>query len=85
MVSEDTSQWEDLGIAQPDLSAYVSNSVVTAKGDLIVATGNAAVDNLAAGTNGYVLTADSGETLGLKWAPAASGGADIDPLFLAGV
>jgi hypothetical protein len=47
---------------------------ITAKGDLIVGTGNATFDNLPAGTNGYTLVADSVETTGLKWvAPAVAG------------
>jgi hypothetical protein len=55
----------------------VTNSMateITAKADLIVGTGNASFDNLAVGTNGQVLTADSTVSpTGLKWAtPAAS-------------
>jgi hypothetical protein len=56
----------------------ITNSMateITAKGDLIVGTGNAAFDNLAVGTNGHVLTADSTVSpTGLKWAAAAGGG-----------
>lgn len=56
----------------------ITNSMateITAKGDLIVGTGNAAFDNLPAGTNGHVLTADSTVSpTGLKWAAPASGG-----------
>jgi hypothetical protein len=47
---------------------------ITAKGDLIVGTGNATFDNLPAGTNGYTLVADSVETTGLKWVAPAGGG-----------
>ena len=54
----------------------ITNSMateITAKGDLIVGTGNAAFDNLPVGTNGYTLVADSVETTGLKWvAPSSS-------------
>jgi hypothetical protein len=54
----------------------ITNSMateITAKGDLIVGTGNATFDNLPAGTNGHVLTADSTVSpTGLKWA-ASSG------------
>lgn len=47
---------------------------ITAKGDLIVGTGNATFDNLPVGTNGYTLVADSSVSpTGLKWAAPASG------------
>lgn len=39
----------------------------TAKGDIIVASGVQAVDNLAVGTNEYALVADSSQVLGVKW------------------
>lgn len=56
----------------------ITNSMateITAKGDLIVGTGNAAFDNLPVGTNGHVLTADSTVSpTGLKWAAPAAGG-----------
>jgi hypothetical protein len=54
----------------------ITNSMATAidaKGDLIVGTGADTFSRLAAGTNTYVLTADSAEATGLKWA-APSGG-----------
>lgn len=40
---------------------------ITAKGDLIVGTGNATFDNLPVGTNGYTLVADSGAATGLAY------------------
>jgi hypothetical protein len=46
-------------------------TTITAKGDLLVGTGSATYDNLAVGTDGYTLVADSGETTGLKWAAPA--------------
>ena len=59
----------------------VQKDIVDAKGDLIVATSADAVSRLAVGTNTYVLTADSGEATGLKWAAAAS---DATKMPLAG-
>lgn len=45
-----------------------------AKGAIAIGSGTNAAGVLAAGTNNYVLTADSAETLGVKWAAAAAGG-----------
>lgn len=53
-------------------AAFDALSPATTKGDLIVYDGTDNV-RLAAGTNGYVLTADSTQTNGVKWA-ASSGG-----------
>jgi hypothetical protein len=53
----------------------IVQTIVDAKGDLIVASANDAVGRLAVGaTNGHVLTVDSTESLGVKWAAAAGGG-----------
>jgi hypothetical protein len=55
----------------------ITNSMateITAKGDLIVGTGSATFDNLAAGANGSTLVADSAATTGLRYSatPSAS-------------
>jgi hypothetical protein len=55
----------------------VTNSMATAidaKGDLVPGTGADTFARLAVGANGTVLTADSAEATGLKWAAAAGGG-----------
>lgn len=54
----------------------VTNSMATtidAKGDLIIGTANDAFARLGVGTNGQVLTADSTQTTGIKWAAPVSG------------
>jgi hypothetical protein len=62
---------------QTALDAKVNLSLVDAKGDLVVATGDNALTRLAVGTNGHVLTADSAQASGVKWAAAAGGGGGI--------
>ncbi len=54
-------------------TGYLKESLVDAKGDLIVASANDTPARLPVGSNGQVLTADSGETTGAKWATLASG------------
>ena len=49
-----------------------ASSTLTTKGDVLTRTSSAET-RLAVGTDGYVLTADSGEASGIKWA-APSGG-----------
>jgi len=54
-------------------------TIVDAKGDLIVATAADTVARLpVGGTNGHVLTVDSAEAAGVKWAAAAGGGSSLD-------
>ena len=52
----------------------LTKKIADAKGDLLVGTADNAISRVGIGTNGQVLTADSAETSGLKWAaPAAVG------------
>ena len=69
VLTSDDLTFYTTGIATAD--AAVPESVVTAKADLLVGASSGVVDNLAVGTNNQVLTADSAQTLGVKWATPA--------------
>jgi hypothetical protein len=58
----------DLNYYTAGVEGAIAKSLVTTKGDLIVATGNATVSRLGAGTNNFYLKADSGQATGLVWA-----------------
>ena len=51
-----------------DPAGSVSLSTITAKGDILVGQSSGVIDNLSIGSNNYILTADSSQTLGVKWA-----------------
>ncbi len=55
------------GSAWVSITAGSILNLITAKGDLLAATAAGAVDNVAVGTNDYVLIADSTEATGIKW------------------
>ena len=59
--------------AAASVSVSVPKSTVTTKGDLIVGTGASTVSRLGAGTNGYILSADSAQATGLSWIAANPG------------
>ena len=52
----------------------VMNSDLDGKGELLVGDGSGDPSALGVGTNGYILTADSSEATGIKWAANAGGG-----------
>lgn len=61
-------------------SAAIAKTLIDAKGDIIGATAADTPARLAVGANGTVLTADSAEATGLKWAAAAGGGSGLTKL-----
>lgn len=60
--------WANLLASIAASSTAVSETLIDAKGDLIAGSAADTAARLAVGTNGQVLTADSGETTGVKWA-----------------
>ncbi len=60
--------------ANVDAAGAIMETLADAKGDLFAASANDAVSRLAVGTDGDVLTADSAEVSGVKWAAGGGGG-----------
>lgn len=57
-----------------NVSNTISNTLVDAKGDLLVGSAADTVSRLAVGSANQVLTVDSSTATGLKWATPAAGG-----------
>jgi hypothetical protein len=56
----------------PSVEGGIQPTLLTTKGDIIVATGNATLVRQGVGTNGQVLTADSTQADGVIWATPSS-------------
>jgi hypothetical protein len=56
------------GLDDDDHPQYALETLVNKKGDILVGPAADEVARLGVGTNGYVLTADSTRTSGMKWA-----------------
>jgi hypothetical protein len=65
-----TASANSAALAASVVASAVSGTLFDAKGDLLVGTANDAVSRLGVGANGYLLTADSAQTSGIKWAAA---------------
>jgi hypothetical protein len=63
------------------VTGAIANTIVDAKGDLLVGTAADTPGRLAVGTNDYVLTADSTTGTGLKWAAPAAGGKVLQVVY----
>ena len=64
--------WYPIGVGGHS-HGEIPATIVDAKGDLIAGTAADTVSRLAVGSNNTVLTADSAEATGLKWATPSSG------------
>jgi hypothetical protein len=79
MLYADSTQTAGIRWGAAPSGTGIPPTVVDAKGDIIAATAADTVTRLGVGTNGQVLTADSTQTTGLRWATpsASSGGAPL--------
>lgn len=82
VLTGDDATFFTAGVATAD--AAIPKAVVTAKGDIIVASTASTPDNLPVGNNGQVLTADATATLGVKWENPTGGSSVSDVLMLMG-
>jgi hypothetical protein len=57
--------------AQTAVTGKIDKSTATTKGDLLVASAASTIARLGVGLNGQMLTADSTQTLGVKWSDGA--------------
>ena len=74
IVAADMNQnFDDVEAFVNTTPGVVQKDIVDAKGDILAATAADAISRLAVGTNTHVLTADSSEATGLKWAAPTVG------------
>lgn len=69
-----TSSGSTISVETLDEARGGTGQTAYTKGDVIAASGSTTLAKLGIGTDGQVLTADSGEATGLIWADAAGGG-----------
>ena len=74
------------GLSDDDHTQYIKDTEFTAKGDILAGTASGTFIPRTVGADDTVLTADSAESDGVKWAAAAGGVtlADLDALGIVG-
>lgn len=70
----DADSLKDGGIPGAGGGDVATDTIWEAKGDLAIGTGVETASRLTVGANTHVLTADSAEATGVKWAPPSGGG-----------
>jgi hypothetical protein len=63
------------------ITGAIQATIVDAKGDILAATAADTVTRLGIGSDGQVLTADSAQTTGLRWATPSAGGGSGDDIM----
>lgn len=65
-------------------TSVIQNTIIDAKGDLIVGSGADAVARLPVGANGQLLVADSTQTAGVRWTSPDAASNQLSPFMLMG-
>jgi len=60
---------------------FIAETLIDAKGDLVVGSADNTAARIAVGTDGFVLTADSTQATGVKWSASTGGGAGLQDVF----